>query len=109
MTIRKRTLVGLAMAGVLVSATATLAQRLDAERPQPEAAAVGPFVRAGNVIVNTGRIEFVEIQKLENGGQILSVYLIGRPNAAFRVRASEAAELLQALGSPEVGPAKAQP
>jgi hypothetical protein len=109
MTVRKRTLVGLAMAGVLVSATATLAQRLDGDRPQVEIREVGPFVRAGNVIINASRIEYVEIQKLENGGQILSVYLIGRTNAVARVRAAEAAELLQALGSPAVGPARAQP
>jgi len=109
MTMRTRTLVGLAMSGVLVSATATLAQRLDGERPQAEAAAVGPFVRAGNVIINASRIDYVEIQKLENGGQMLSVYLIGRTNAVARVRSSEAAELLQAVGSPAVGPARVQP
>jgi hypothetical protein len=109
MTMRTRTMVGLAMAGVLVSSTATLAQRGDAERPQAEAPAVGPFVRAGNVIINAGRIEYVEIQKLENGGQILSIYLIGRTIAVARVRSADAAELLQALGSPAVGPARAQP
>jgi hypothetical protein len=61
------------------------------------------------VIINASRIEYVEIHKLENGGPMLSVYLIGRANAVARVRASEAAELLRALGSPEVGPAAARP
>jgi hypothetical protein len=102
-------MVGLAVAGVLVWSTATLAQKGDAERPKAEAPAAGPFVRAGNVIINTGRIEYVEIQKLENGGQILSIYLIGRTNAVARVRSADAAELLQALGPSAAGPARVQP
>ena len=109
MTIRTRSLVGLALAGLLISATATLAQKQDAERPRAEIREVGPFVRAGNLILNTGRIEYVEIHKLENGDSMLSIFLIGRTNAVGRVKASEAAELLRVLGSPEVGPARAQP
>jgi hypothetical protein len=109
MTIRTRSLVGLALAGVLISATATLAQRQDAERPRAEIREAAPFVRAGNLILNASRIEYVEVYNLENGGSLLSIYLIGRANPVGRVKASEAAELLRFLGSPEVGPARAQP
>lgn len=98
MKTRTRWLAGLALAGLLGSATASLAQKGDEKGPRPPDWEGGRFARAGNVLVDVTRIEYLEIQPLENGDSILSIYLAGRANPIARVRGKDAGGLLDAMG-----------
>lgn len=109
MKTRTRWLAGLALAGLLGSATASLAQKGDEETPRRSDREIGPFVRAGRSIVNVGRIESIDIQPLDNGDSILTIYLIGRHDSAARVGGKDAADLLRAMGVPPIERAKPAP
>jgi hypothetical protein len=94
---RKRMLAGLALVSLLSMATATLAQRGEADGP----AVLEParFVRAGQYYLNVQRIDYIEVQNRENGGELLKVYLIGRQDPAT-VWARNSADLLKAMRLP---------
>lgn len=95
----KRTMIGLALAAILASATATLAQKKDAVRPA-SSREVGPFVRAGGHIFNLSRVEHLTILGPIDGDRMLDVYLMGNPTPAGRVRAKDATALFEAMGLP---------
>ncbi len=104
----KRNLAVLALGLILATAPATFGQKGEPDRPPAPTPQAGPFVRAGNFIVNVSRIEHIQIFETENG-KMLDVYLMGHTNWTAKVRGRDAAGLLAAMGLPPIEEGKPQP
>ena len=97
-------------AGAAVAALACWASASSGQKPEVVPAAVEPakagseFVKLSRNIIRKDQIDWIEVVHVEGKGELLRVYLIGRPTGVAQAWAhgDEGKELLRSLGLPPI-------